>query len=181
MPENSHVFTLHQADLKDLSDFATWLWDSEFGRDFLHSHDHAEAFLRSGVERCEVVCAHNKRDENIGFVWSSSHGAFGRFPYLHAIAIKPAYRSIGVGSFLLEHVEETAFGEADALFALADSSSTKLLRFFQRRNYRSIGKIPNLALQNRAGGPPHRSGGSWSIGNRQISEEIILMKAKNSI
>lgn len=146
MAENGHVFSITVARPEDLSVCSLSLFDSDFGNCYFPNQAAIEDFIRPGFDRGEVVCAANKLGENIGFVWLSMNGAFGRFPFLYAIGVKPSYRSIGVGSFLLEYAEETAFTQGKVIFTLANSSSQRLLRFFQRRKYRSIGKVPQLIL-----------------------------------
>lgn len=144
--EYGHVFSLKNPDRQDLPEYASWLLDSDFGRLNFSTMEQTINLLQPGIDNGDITCVQNKHGESIGFAWSSRYGAFGRFPFLHMIAIKPSYRSIGAGSFLLEHVEESSFEVAAAVFTLTNGASPRLLRFFQRRDYRNIGKIPKHIL-----------------------------------
>jgi GNAT superfamily N-acetyltransferase len=142
-----------------LSDCCESLFDSELGRRYFNSIIQVETFIRYGLERGEIIHVINNKEDFLGFGWVVERGAFCSYPYIQAIAVKRAYRSIGAGSFLLSHIEQTCFSRSTCIFTLSSSASPKLLRFFHRHGYKQVGKIPQLCLPD--------------------LDELLLMKTNN--
>lgn len=142
----SHVFTLHQAGMEYLPLCVDALFNSEYGKAYFSTANQTELFLRQGFERQEVTYAANKEGFFVGFIWYTLDSSFRGFPFLQAIAVKPSFRSIGAGTYLLSRFETSAFSSANSVFVLVSSANQGALRFFKRLQYKSIGRVPNLIL-----------------------------------
>lgn len=142
----SHVFSLHQAGMEYLPLCCDALFNSEYGKAYFETPERIEAFLRPGFEKGEVAYAANKEGFFVGFIWYTLESSFRGFPFIQAIAVKPSFRSIGTGTFLISRLEEIAFTSSNSVFALVSSANQGALRFFKRLQFRSIGRIPDLIL-----------------------------------
>lgn len=143
---DSHVFTLHQAGMEYLPLCCDALFNSEYGQAYFGTAGQTECFLRQGFEQNEVTCALNKEGFFVGFIWYTMNSSFRGFPFIQALAVKPSFRSIGAGSYLISRFEEAAFATASTIFVLVGSANQGAMRFFKRHQYRAIGRIPNLIL-----------------------------------
>jgi ribosomal protein S18 acetylase RimI-like enzyme len=142
----SHVFSLHQAGMEYLPLCCDALINSEYGQSYFGAADNVESFLRQGFERNEVTYAANKEGFFVGFIWYTLESSFRGFPFIQAMAVKPSFRSIGAGTYLISHFEKVAFATANTVFVLVSSANPGVLRLFKRLQYRPIGRIPHLII-----------------------------------
>lgn len=73
----------------------------------------------------------------------------GRLPipaYLQSLAVKPGWRSRGVGRVLLRAVEEKVFATGPNLFLYCTEDNIAARRFYEREGYQVVGKVPDLLL-----------------------------------
>jgi len=73
----------------------------------------------------------------------------GRLPipaYLQTLAVKPGWRSRGVGSILLRAVEDRVFATGPNLFLYCTEDNDGARRFYEREGYQVVGRVPDLLL-----------------------------------
>lgn len=81
------------------------------------------------------------------FAWCLPNGMFGAFPYLKRLGVDPACSGKGFGSLVMELLEQELLArQRHDLFLLVSDFNLDAQRFYQRRGYQEIGRIPDLAL-----------------------------------
>ena len=83
-------------------------------------------------------------NEMLGFAWFLESGTFALGGYLRLIALRPGREGSGVGAALLDRVEERVAKKSHALFLLVSHWNEGARRFYARRGYDEVGKLPAL-------------------------------------
>ncbi|HHZ19365.1 MAG TPA: GNAT family N-acetyltransferase [Firmicutes bacterium] len=154
-----HVFSFSPGDDRYFQDCAEALFESEQGHKYFSDLDQVKHFLQLGFAHNEIYICTNKHHDFIGFIWANNYGAFNYFPFLQAIAVKPVFRSIGAGTFLMRQFEE-AFPDAPLFFLIANPDNLGAYRFYERLGYCPVGKVPDMFICG--------------------TTEIIMVKSRNS-
>jgi ribosomal protein S18 acetylase RimI-like enzyme len=63
---------------------------------------------------------------------------------LHIIAVKEAYRGMGIGEKLLRFFEETVFTDHSKVFLVVADFNPEARRLYERLGYQQVGAIPGL-------------------------------------
>ena len=83
----------------------------------------------------------------LGFAWWVPVGAFARSPYLRLLVVAPDATGHGIGGALLDAVEARAASAAAAdLFLLVTHDNEAALRFYARRGYSEVGRLPDYVV-----------------------------------
>jgi ribosomal protein S18 acetylase RimI-like enzyme len=82
-----------------------------------------------------------------GFAWWTPRGAFGRSPYLRLLVVANDAVGHGVGSTLMDAFETAAFAAAGDVFLLVTHDNDAARRFYQRRGYEEIGRLPDYVRE----------------------------------
>ena len=82
--------------------------------------------------------------ECAGFAYFIHEGAFHAFHYLHLFAISEEYRGKGIGSKLLEFIEDMLFKTRDKIFLVVGDYNPRAKIFYEKSGYNYIGAIPSL-------------------------------------
>lgn len=133
-----------QAHLECLEDCKAALLASRLGQEYFPSEEKARATLTDGITKGEIFVARNEAGECLGFMWFVLNGAFHSFPYLHMIAVKQAFRGMGIGQKLLSFFEETVFVRYSKVFLVVADFNPEARRLYERLGYRQVGAIPGL-------------------------------------
>lgn len=136
--------TIAQAHLGHLEDCKAALLASRLGQEYFPSEEKARATLTEGMIKGEIFVALNEKEECLGFMWFFLNGAFHSFPYLHIIAVKEAFRGMGIGQKLLSFFEETVFARHAKVFLVVADFNPEARRLYERLGYRQVGAIPGL-------------------------------------
>ncbi|MDP4093613.1 MAG: N-acetyltransferase [Bacillota bacterium] len=138
------VIDIIKAESKHLNDCTTALQNSELGRVYFPDEDKAVQAINEGLSRGEISAAINKDGECLGFIWVIPNGVFHSFPYLHIIAVKEQYRSLGIGKKLMSYFEEKASKYTSKVFLVVGDFNPKAKQLYQNVGYKEIGVLPNL-------------------------------------
>jgi ribosomal protein S18 acetylase RimI-like enzyme len=140
------MITITEAQLRHLEDCKTALLKSKLGQVYFPSEEKALATLTEGISKGEIFVAVDEDEgrECLGFIWFILKGAFHSFPYLHIIAVKEAFRGIGIGRKLLSFFEETVFTDSSKVFLVVADFNPEARRLYERLGYRQVGAIPGL-------------------------------------
>lgn len=136
--------TITQAQMQHLEDCKEALLESKLGHVYFTVEENAVATLTEGITKGEIFVAVDDNGVCLGFIWFIEEGAFHGFPYLHIIAVKAAYRGMGIGQQLLRFFEETAFAEHSKVFLVVADFNPDARRLYERLGYRQVGAIPGL-------------------------------------
>ncbi len=110
------------------------------------SVDGLERTLSGAMERQEELLLVEKSGQVAGFAWFLLTGTFGLGGYLRLIALRPGEERSGLGAQLLEEVERRVAKHSRALFLLVSHWNESARRFYSRRGYEEVGKLPALLL-----------------------------------
>lgn len=81
-----------------------------------------------------------------GFAWIDPRGVFGRSSYLRMIAVAPDTRGRGIGAELMDAFEQIAADHGPDAFLLVSDFNTDAQRFYARRGYIEVGRIPGYIM-----------------------------------
>lgn len=138
------MITMTKAQMLHLGDCKIALLKSKLGQAYFPSEEKAISALTEGITKGEVFVAVDEEGVCLGFIWFILEGAFHSFPYLHIIAVKVAYRGMGIGKQLLHFFEETAFAHHSKVFLVVADFNPEARRLYERLGYRQVGAIPGL-------------------------------------
>jgi len=79
----------------------------------------------------------------VGFVVYSVRGTFDHSGYVRAVGVAKESQGRGVGGSLMEAAERDILSIGPNVFLLVSAENTGASRFYERRGYRRIGKIPD--------------------------------------
>jgi ribosomal protein S18 acetylase RimI-like enzyme len=81
-----------------------------------------------------------------GFAWYLPSGTFAAGGYLRLIALAPGGERHGLGGALLDAVERDVAAHARHLFLLVSDWNDGARRFYARRGYAEVGRLPAFVL-----------------------------------
>lgn len=133
-----------QAVMRHLDDCQAALCQSKLGQTYFASEAKARATLMEGITKQEIFVAEDEAGTCLGFIWFIIDGAFHSFPYLHIIAVKEAFRGMGVGTQLLAFFEQTVFPKYAKVFLVVADFNPEARRLYERLGYTQVGAMPDL-------------------------------------
>jgi len=103
-----------------------------------------QRLLAEAIGRGEpvLVAAPDDGGALAGFAWFQRSGSLGVGGYLRLIALVPGGESGGVGGLLLDAVERDVARHARHLFLLVSHWNEGARRFYARRGYEEVGRLP---------------------------------------
>lgn len=102
-----------------------------------------ERALAAGIGAGDLVLAAESDARLQGFAWWAPRGAFARSPYLRLLVVAHDAVGRGTGSALMDAFEQAAFATAADAFALVTHDNAAALRFYRRRGYAEVGRLPD--------------------------------------
>ncbi len=101
-----------------------------------------EQLLADAIARGEPVLVADDGTSARGFAWFLYSGTLGAGGYLRLIALVPGAEGQGAGAALLDAVEADVRARARHLFLLVSHWNDGARRFYARRGYVEVGKLP---------------------------------------
>jgi len=138
------MLSIVKAGKQHLEDCKAALLNSILGDIYFSNCESTEAFLTDGIRKGEIYVAINEEAVCTGFMRIESNFAFSGFPLLRAIAVKPEYRSKGIGGKLLEFYEQTGFEKSIKLFLFVSELNTRARKLYKEKEYVQVGSIPGF-------------------------------------
>lgn len=109
--------------------------------------------LGRGLETCRLRC--NAPDHHLiiahsgekpcGFILIHPQGVAGS-PYVASVAVAENMRSRGIGSLLLEYVEDIFQGRARFVFLCVSSFNARARRLYERLGYSVVGELKDFVI-----------------------------------
>lgn len=126
---------------------AAWMMSDSLWQRYQLSEERIAADFARGWERGDVLLVADADTPARGFAWCLLDGMFGAFPYLKRIGVDPGSAGQGLGSLLMDQLEQELLDrQRHELFLLVSDFNLDAQRFYQRHGYQEIGRIPDLAL-----------------------------------
>ena len=127
-------------------DCAALFYGSAIYERYFQGGDRLERALCRAAERGELYLARTDTGELAGAMRVVMDGFCGLYPYLCLIGVGEAYRSRGVGSFLMDRLEEMGRATGARRVSLMVSDfNTGAQAFYRRRGYWLLGDLPDGA------------------------------------
>lgn len=133
-----------KAEMNNLNDCLAALRESDLGRIYFSEESKAIRILSEGISKGEMSVALNEESKCLGFIWIIPNGTFKKFPYLHIIAVKEDYRSLGIGKQLIKYFEDVAIQYASKAFLVVADFNPRAKQLYENIGYKEIGPIPDL-------------------------------------
>ena len=105
-----------------------------------------DACLAACTSAADVLEIAEIGGERCGLVLVRPAGVAGA-PYIVSIAVAPAFRSLGVGAALLDHVERTYRGRSRHLFLCVSSFNPRARRFYERHGFEAVGTLKAFLIE----------------------------------
>lgn len=95
-----------------------------------------------------VLVAIDENENLIGLLMCDKQGTFGKYPFIHMIAVSPEFQSLGYGTKMLKAVEES-YNKADMkYFLLVAEKNTRAKKLYENIGYNEVGRIDGFYVQN---------------------------------
>ena len=121
------------------------LQNSDLGKAYFNDYEKAKNMLTYAVEQKDVYVALDEDEKCMGFVYYMQKGVFGSYPYLHIIAVKEEYRSLGIGKQLMKYFEENASEYTSTkLFLTVDDFNPRAKKIYENLGYHCVGELPDF-------------------------------------
>ncbi|MHA1126954.1 MAG: GNAT family N-acetyltransferase [Candidatus Heimdallarchaeota archaeon] len=109
---------------------------------FKLTHKAASKFLQDRLDK-QMVYVAVKDNQVIGFIAMKRDFLFGN--YIRRIVIREDMRSKGIGSQLVNHIEELTFGNnIPNLYLICTTTNAKAIAFYIKNGFKIIGEITNF-------------------------------------
>jgi len=105
-----------------------------------------DACLAACTSALDVLDIAECGGERCGLVLVRPAGVAGA-PYIVSIAVAPAFRGLGVGAALLDHVERAYRGRSRHLFLCVSSFNPRARRFYERHGFESVGILKAFLIE----------------------------------
>ncbi|ACM20855.1 N-acetyltransferase, GNAT family [Geotalea daltonii FRC-32] len=121
--------------------------DSDLGRNYFQDEGRLTGIIREGLLKGEIRIACTAENPCAGFIWFTGAGMFYGFPYIRLLAVNPACRSDGIGSFLLQYVEDLLRQrQARKVFLTVAEFNLRAKRLYERLGYGEVALISDLYI-----------------------------------
>lgn len=98
------------------------------------------AVRREHEKNC-ILIARNENNSIIGTLIHDINGTFGKYPYIHMLAVSPAFQNQGIGTSMLELYEKEHLKTGDKIFLLVAECNKGAKRLYERMGYKELGGI----------------------------------------
>lgn len=135
--------------MSDIDYVAEWLTEIPLWQRYNLTRSKAQASLEQAFRQQEVLLVADSVAENgraCAVAWCIPDGAFGRSAYLRMLGVRATHSGQGIGSVLMQEVEQIASQSSEELFLLVSDFNMGAQRFYQRRGFQHIGVIPRYIL-----------------------------------
>ncbi len=136
---------IKRAEEKHIIDCIHILQNSEIGNVYFSNYEKTLDLLSHAFLQRELFVALNRNEECLGFMYYMSKGVFGSYPYLHIVAVKEGYRSLGIGKQLIAYFEKNASDyPSTKCFLTVDDFNLKARKLYEEIGYQCVGTLPDF-------------------------------------
>ncbi len=111
-----------------------------------YTKDQCYEVILASVEEGWGAVAEINRDI-AGFIVFRVFDGFPLGGYIRAIGVDPRYRSMGIGSSLLNYAENIIFKYRKNVFLLVSSFNSGAIEFYKKRGYQVVGVIRDAIIK----------------------------------
>lgn len=127
---------------EDIKEVIELLNSTEIGEVYFGNNIEKIGFaVRREYEKNCILIARNVNNAIVGTLIHDVKGAFGKYPYLHMLAVSPAFQNQGIGRNMLELYEKERLESDEKLFLLVAEWNEGAKRLYERIGYKELGRI----------------------------------------
>jgi ribosomal protein S18 acetylase RimI-like enzyme len=133
----------------DLAPLAGWLADLPLLQRYRRTAADLARDLRAALARGDQLLVHERAGESgraDGLVWFLPTGTLAMGGYLRLLAVSPGAEGGGLGSSLLAAFERAVGERSRHAFLLVSDFNEQAQRFYARRGYTQVGRLPALVV-----------------------------------
>jgi len=136
---------IKSAGAKHIDECVEILQNSEVGEVYFNSYEKAVDLLSCGINEKGLFIALSETQECLGFIYYMPKGVFGSYPYLHIIAVKEEFRSLGIGKQLMRYFEENSSDYASTkCFLTVDDFNPRAKKLYENIGYQCVGELQDF-------------------------------------
>ena len=133
------------ADVNYIDSCRDILQNSDIGKVYFGDREKATKMLTYAVGQKNVYVALDENENCLGFIYYMPNGVFGRYPYLHIIAVKEEYRSNGIGKQLIKFFEDNASDYSSTKYFLTvDDFNPRAKKLYESLGYKCVGELTDF-------------------------------------
>jgi GNAT superfamily N-acetyltransferase len=135
---------IDDATAEDVPDLANFMASSDLLARYRITPEAALGSLSAAFQAGDILLV-SRADRVVGLAWLSlAPRILNGAAYLRLLLVARDVRNAGTGSSLLAAVEARAREQANHLYLLATTDNSSARRFYERRGYRYVGRLPSL-------------------------------------
>ncbi len=139
------IMQIKLADIRYIDSCVEILQNSDLGKTYFSDCEKAADMLKYAVGQKNVYVALDENEKCLGFIYYMKNGVFGRYPYLHIIAVKEEYRSCGIGKQLIKYFEDNASDSySEKYFLTVDNFNPRAKKLYENLGYKCVGELPDF-------------------------------------
>ncbi len=144
----SPPFRIRRASPVEAAAQGSWIAAMDPWRELGYGAQSLSTFLRRQADEKQVWVAAQGRPATVSGVLVLQPGVLlGQFVAL--LAVRPEVAGMGIGGALMNEAEKRTFADRRWLFVSADASNHSALRFYRKRGFVRVGRLPDLVRAGR--------------------------------
>lgn len=132
------------ADKKYMEECTEILQNSDLGKAYFSDAEKVKNLLTYAISQKNLFVALDDKEKCMGFIYYMKNGVFGSYPYLHIVAVKDEYRSMGIGKQLMTYFEENVSENATTFFLTVDDFNPRAKMLYEKLGYQCVGLLPDF-------------------------------------
>lgn len=140
---------LKLCEIADIEEVVALLNSTELGEKYFGNDvEKIRKVVKSEQSKDRVSILRNEENILVGTLVHHDLGAFGNYPYIHMIAVSPAYQNHGIGKQMLLWYENEKLTEGEKMFLLVAEWNTRAKKLYESIGYIEIGRIDGFYTKN---------------------------------
>ncbi|MBN1293359.1 MAG: GNAT family N-acetyltransferase [Candidatus Latescibacteria bacterium] len=136
----SEIRKAHKSDIQRCAEImaVTPIWEK-----YERTMDDALTFIKNELNAGNFIWVYEEENTVKGFIGCVEHGMMGEFPYVRMVMVDGSHQGKGIGTKLLNYLEDLMFRNKHLIFMMVTDFNTDALRLYRRLGYEKVGEIPD--------------------------------------
>ncbi len=138
---------LELCEIVDIEEVVDVINSTEIGEKyFTNDVDRIRSVIQNEQKKLRVSILRNEDNTLIGTLVHYELGAFGKYPYIHMIAVAPAFQNQGFGKKMLGLYEKERIEAGEKLFLLVAEWNERAKKLYESIGYKELGRIDGFYI-----------------------------------